>query len=36
MKNRIIDVLKKLNKRKAVSEKKYEDLCLVGLSPGIL
>ena len=32
----IIDVFKKLKKKKIISEKKYEDLYLVGSSPGIL
>ena len=36
MENRIIDVFKKLKKKKIISEKKYEDLYLVGSSPGIL
>ena len=35
MKNRIIDVLKKLKKKKIISEKKYEDLYPVGSSPRI-
>ena len=36
MENRIIDVLKKLKKKKIISEKKYEDLYPVGSRPGIL
>ena len=36
MENRIIVVLKKLKNKKVISEKKYEDLHLVGSSPGIL
>ena len=36
MKNRIIDVLKKLKNKKIISEKKYEDLYPAGSSPGIL
>ena len=36
MENRIIDVFKKLKKKKIISEKKYEDLYLGGSSPGIL
>ena len=36
MKNRIIDVLKKLKNKKIISEKKYGDLYPVGSSPGIL
>ena len=36
MENRIIDVLKKLKKKKIISEKKYEDLYPVGSSPGII
>ena len=36
MKNRIIDVLKKLKNKKINSEKKYKDLYPVGSSPGIL
>ena len=34
--NRIIDVLKKLKKKKIISENKYEDLYPVGPRPGIL
>ena len=36
MENRIIDVLKKLKKKKIISENKYEDLYPVGSRPGIL
>ena len=36
MENRIIDVLKKLKKKKIISENKYEDLHPVGSRPGIL
>ena len=36
MENRIIDVLKKLENKTIISEKKYEDLYPVGSSPGIL
>ena len=36
MVNRITDVLKKLKKKKTISEKKYEDIYPVGSSPGIL
>ena len=36
MENKIIGVLKKLKKKKIISEKKYEDLYPVGSRPGIL
>ena len=36
MENRIIDLLKKLKKKKIISENKYEDLYPVGSLPGIL
>ena len=36
MENRIIDVLRKLKNKKIISEKKYGDLYLVGLSCAIL
>ena len=36
MENRIIDVLKKLKKKKIISENKYEDLYPIGSRPGIL
>ena len=36
MENRIIDVLKKLKKKKIIYENKYEDLYPVGSRPGIL
>ena len=36
MVNRITDVLKKLKKKKIISEKKYEDIYPVGSNPGIL
>ena len=36
MENRIINVLRKLNNKKIIFEKKYGDLYLVSLSPAIL
>ena len=36
MENRIIDILKKLKKKKIISENKYENLYPVGSRPGIL
>ena len=36
MENRIINVTKKLKKKKIISEKKCEDLYPVGSSPGVL
>ena len=36
MENRVIDVLKKLKKKKIIFENKYEDLYPVGSLPGIL